>query len=112
MRSSTVRRSGTTGIAYRKVRPARGHETSRIQGVATPLSIRVFDEALGIPTHKWGYVVARAREVVAADAAAEVVRLLNGGVAIAGDEGDAPISPATSPSCAALAARSNRFAPS
>ena len=83
---------GDDRIAYRTVEPARGHEESRIRGVA-PVSIRVFDEALAIPTHKWGYVVAKARRVVAADTAAEVVRLLNGKANIVDAEGARPVGP-------------------
>ncbi len=85
---------GDDRIAYHPVRAAPEHETARIHGVP-PLSIRRFHEDLPIPRSKAGtYYVRSARDMVAADTAAEVVRLLAGGVTVTEGDAGRPLGPA------------------
>ena len=86
---------GDDRIAYHPVRAAPAHETARIHGVP-PLSIRRFHEDLPITRSKaWApYYVRSARDMVAADTAAEVVRLLAGGVTVTEGDAGRPLGPA------------------
>lgn len=78
---------GDERIAYHHVDPPEGREPTRIHGVGAPLSIRRFDDDIDIRRWRNGrfFLVTEARRVVAADAAAEVVRLLSGGVNLVRD---------------------------
>jgi len=85
---------GDPRIVHRPVRPAPGHEGARIDGVAAPLVIRRFDDDLDMPTTKAGlFPLVATRELVAGDVAAEVVRLLTGGVTIEAGDGARPVRP-------------------
>ena len=78
---------GHPGIAYRKVRAADGH-TERLAGapVAAPLRVRVVHRSDGLVrlTKKLYAESTSAREHVAADLAADVVRLLSSGAELIG----------------------------
>ncbi len=86
---------GDDRIAYHPVRAAPARQTARIHGVP-PLSIRRFHEDLPIERLKPGasYFVWSARDMVAADTAAEVVRLLAGGVTVTEGDAGRPLDPA------------------
>lgn len=85
---------GDERIAYRSVEAADAHRASRIKGVGPALRIRSVSSDLPIDCRRDGYYrVDAAREAVAADTAAEVVRLLSSGVTIAGPLGHRPLKP-------------------
>ena len=82
------------GIDYISVKPAPGHEASRIHGLGAPLSIRRFSGDLPVELRKDGYYAVPAlRPAVAADAASEIVKLLDGGVTVDTPEGTEPVGP-------------------
>lgn len=93
----TLMRGATFGddrIAYHPVAAPAARVAARIHGVAAPLSIRRFDDTIAIRRRRNGrFLVGEAREVVAADAAAEVVRLLSGGVTVEVDGAPTPLGP-------------------
>jgi len=79
---------GDDRIEYRKVEPADIHRSARIAGAGAPLRIRSLSSDLPIDQRKDGFfAVGACREMVAADVAAEIVGLLDGGVAITRDDG-------------------------
>jgi exodeoxyribonuclease V beta subunit len=85
---------GDDRIEYRPVRPAPDHKDARIHGAGAPLVIRRFGPDLELPTRRDGfYLIDAARRAVAADVAAEIVRLLAGGVEIDTPEGREPLRP-------------------
>lgn len=88
---------GSDDIAYRQVTPAPGREEGRIRGVDAPVRIRNVAWGLPLGTYKSEpyYRVGPLRDLVAADVAAEIVRLLSASVSI-GDqkEGWRPLTPA------------------
>ena len=89
---------GDTRIAYQKVEPAPQHRNTRIHGPGAPMTIRRFDASLQIP--RWGgrsdkpFNRAPSVAVVAADVAAEIVRVLSSGIEIDDDGGGRrPVGP-------------------
>ncbi len=86
---------GDDRIEYRRVEPAEAHRRARIRGVDAPLHLRLVDGDLDIPRRKDGYfIVGECRKAIAADAAAEVVRLLDDAVTVTHDGHDRPLGPA------------------
>jgi exodeoxyribonuclease V beta subunit len=85
---------GDPRIAYHPIRPAPGHEPARIDGIGAPLSIRRFGD-LDLPRYrnKPYFLVDPMREAVAADAAAEIVRLLTSAVTVDEDGTRVPLRP-------------------
>ena len=87
---------GDERIAYRPVQPAEPNRTARISGTRNTLEIRRFsgDFPLRRQQYKPFFYVGDARKAVAADVAAEVVRLLHDDVTLAGSDGeDRPLGP-------------------
>jgi exodeoxyribonuclease V beta subunit len=85
---------GDERIQYRTVEAAPGNREQRISGVAA-LHLRLLSNDLPIGRRRNGcYLVNPLREVVAADVAAEVVRLLASGVTIRKDNATRALSPA------------------
>jgi len=85
---------GDDRIGYHSVRPAPDHAAARIHGAGPPLVIRRFGPDVDIPKRRDGfYLVDPARRAVAADVAAEIVRLLDSGVTIDTDDGPQPLRP-------------------
>ncbi len=85
---------GDDRIRYLPVQPAPGHEHARITGIAAPLSIRRFGTGIPINKARKGvFYINDARQMVAADVAAEIVRLLTSGVTITGPDGPRPLRP-------------------
>jgi len=85
---------GDDRIRYLPVQPALGHEHARITGIAAPLSIRRFGTGIPINKARKGvFYINDARQMVAADVAAEIVRLLTSGVTISGPDGPRPLRP-------------------
>ena len=85
---------GDDRIEYHPVRPAPDHIDARIHGAGAPLVIRRFGHNLELPTRRDGfYLIDPARRTVAADVAAEIVRLLDGGVEVDTPEGREPLRP-------------------
>lgn len=85
---------GDPRIAYHRVRPAPGNRSARIHGITAPLSIRRFGDGIDIGRRRDGFFyVNEAREVVAGDTAAEIVRLLSSKVTVEGDAGPEPLRP-------------------
>ena len=78
---------GDERIAYRRVQPAKHHKTPRIKGAGAPLQIRRFSQHFPIRHYKNQpfFYVDEAREAVAADVAAEIVKLLTSDVTISDD---------------------------
>ena len=89
---------GHAGIPYRQVRAAPGHEASRLHGapVGEPLRFRVVmreDPALSLT--QGGFARnASARELIAADVAGDIVRLLSSDATVAGQDGPERVRPA------------------
>lgn len=84
---------GDERIRYRRVRAA--NDQARIDGVVAPLHLRLVDSGLPIEQRRDGFFrVDPCREAVAADAAAEVVRLLQSGVHIEVDSERRRLGPA------------------
>lgn len=84
---------GHEDIHYRTVKAA--VDAARIQGVGAPLRLRLLDSDLPLDRRRDGcFRVGAIREAVAADAAAEVVRLLNGQVTIEKDGAEERLGPA------------------
>ncbi len=87
---------GDERIAYREVRPAPGHAGAGIHGPGAPLVIRRFDADIGVERRKTGtraFKTPNTRSAVAADVAAEIVRLLGSGIEIDGDDGRRAVGP-------------------
>ncbi len=87
---------GDERIAYREVRPAPGHAGAGIHGPGAALVIRRFDADIGIERRKTGaraFKTPNTRSAVAADVAAEIVRLLRSDVEIDGDDGRRAVGP-------------------
>ncbi len=87
---------GDERIAYREVRPAPGHAGTGIHGPGAALVIRRFDADIGIERRKTGaraFKTPNTRSAVAADVAAEIVRLLRSDVEIDGDDGRRAVGP-------------------
>ena len=89
---------GDPRISYINVSPAEQHRRPRIEGAGAPLQIRRFsDEYQGLRTYTWSgqkhFYVGEVRRAVAADAAAEIVHLLTGGVTLEGEDGRCPLAP-------------------
>jgi exodeoxyribonuclease V beta subunit len=86
---------GDERIEYRTVEPAAIHRSARIAGIGAPLRIRSLSSDLPIDRRRDGcFNVGPCRGMVAADVAAEIVGLLNGGVVITGDDGsEVPLGP-------------------
>lgn len=82
---------GSDAIAYHPVVAA--HPDRRLEGLEAPLRLRLVASDLDIKRRKDNcYAVGECREAVAADAAAEVVHLLDGGLALS--EGERRLGPA------------------
>lgn len=85
---------GDERIRYRKVAPPPERATSRIHGAGHPLSIRRFGENIEIKRAKDGFFyIGECRRAVAADTAAEVVRMLAAGITIDREDGVAVLGP-------------------
>ena len=89
---------GDPRISYINVSPAEQHRRPRIEGAGAPLQIRRFsDEYQGLRTYTWSgqkhFYVGEVRRAVAADAAAEIVHLLTGGVTLEGEDSRRPLAP-------------------
>jgi len=85
---------GDDRITFQEVGAAPGHEECGITGVPAPLQIRMVSEQMDRGT-RWIYAD-NARDIVAADAAAAIVDLLQGEVSIPDDSGPGgrrPIEP-------------------
>ena len=81
---------GDDRIGYRRVRAADQNRTARIRGVGEALEIRRFSDDFPLPRQQYKpfFYVADARKEVAADVAAEVVRLLDDEVSLKGNDGE------------------------
>ena len=89
---------GDERIRYIEVSPAGRHRRPRIEGAGAPMHIRSLpDDCPGLGAYTWGgqthYYVGEVRKAVAADAAAEAVRLLTSGVTLGAGEGARPLGP-------------------
>ena len=89
---------GDPRISYINVSPAEQHRRPRIEGAGAPLQIRRFaDEYQGLRSYTWSgrkhFYVGEVRRAAAADAAAEIVHLLTGGVTLEGEDGRRPLAP-------------------
>ena len=86
---------GDRRIGYRSVRPADAHRAARIVGAGPPLEIRRFSSDFPLPTYQRRpfFLVNETRRAVAADVAAEVVRLLTGGVRLIEEGAERPVGP-------------------
>ncbi len=87
---------GDERIEYRKVRPAPDHESARMHGPGPALTIRRFGASMPISRRMTGgkaFKTPDTREMVAADVAAGVVRLLHSGIEIDGDHGREHVDP-------------------
>ena len=88
---------GDERIAYMKVSPAPRRRSSRIAGAGAPLQIRRFSDDYPLPSYQRRnrsfFRVGPAREAVAADAAAESVRLLTSGVTLEEEGRPRPLEP-------------------
>ncbi|MCE2529277.1 MAG: UvrD-helicase domain-containing protein [Acidimicrobiia bacterium] len=80
---------GDDRIGYRRVRAADQNRTARIRGAGESLEIRRFSDDFPLPRQQYKpfFYVADARKAVAADVAAEVVRLLDHEVTLEGHDG-------------------------
>ena len=81
---------GDERIGYRRVRAADRNRAARIRGVGEALEIRRFSHDFPLPRQQYKpfFYVADARKAVASDVAAEVVRLLEDDVYLAGNDGE------------------------
>ncbi len=85
---------GSEHIRYHRVRAAPGREAARIHGGGAPLTLRRLSSDLDLPRRRDGlFKVAEVRQVVAEDAAAEVVRVLRAGITVEGANGPEPLRP-------------------
>ena len=87
---------GDDRIGYRPVLPAERNRKARISGAGSALEIRRFSGDFLLPRQQYKpfFYVGEARGAVAADVAAEVVRLLDDGVTLTGSDGGArPLGP-------------------
>ena len=81
---------GDERIGYRQVRPADRNRTARIRGVGEALQIRRFSDDFPLPRQQYRpfFYVGEARQAVASDVAAEVVRLLEQEVHLEENDGE------------------------
>ena len=86
---------GDDRIEYRRVQPAGPHRRARITGSGAPLEVRRFSDDFPLPRyqHRPFFLIGQTRKAVAADVAAEAVRLLTTGVTLRDDNGERPIGP-------------------
>ncbi len=85
---------GDDRIGYHQVRPAPDHEAARISGAGPPVTVHRFGEFKQLGRRKdGGFFVGAAREAVAEDVAAEIVRLLGRGATIEGNPGTRAVGP-------------------
>ncbi|MEA2023164.1 MAG: UvrD-helicase domain-containing protein [Actinomycetota bacterium] len=87
---------GDDRIEYRKVRPAPDHESARMHGPGPALTIRRFGASMPISRRMTGakaFKTPDTREMVAADVAAGVVRLLHSAIEIDGEHGREHVGP-------------------
>ena len=80
---------GDERIGYRRVQASDRNRTARIRGVRGALEIRRFSDDFPLPRQQFRpfFYVREAREAVASDVAAEVVRLLENRVFLTADDG-------------------------
>ncbi len=81
---------GDKRIGYRRVRASERNRNARIRGVGEALEIRRFSDDFPLPRQQFRpfFYVREAREAVASDVAAEVVRLLESEVYLEGNDGE------------------------
>jgi exodeoxyribonuclease V beta subunit len=87
---------GDERIEYRKVQPAPDHEDARIHGPGAALTIRRFGAKMPVSRRTTGAKAFRTpdtRQMVAADVAAGMVRLLHSGIEIDDERGRRPVGP-------------------